>query len=72
MSYYENRPALVDVDADVELVARVSRSDERGTVVQLTVTERAPSSGKPLVIEVQADDWRAFLRAVAAEIRDWR
>lgn len=70
MSYYENRPALVDVDTDVELVGRCVASDERGTVVELTVRERGPSE-RVLQLTVQASDWRAFARAVAAEVRDW-
>lgn len=71
MSYYETRPALVDVDADTELVARVYASDERGTLVALTASERAPSSTGPVQLSVSAADWRSFARAVAAEVREW-
>lgn len=70
VSYYENRPAVVDVDSDVELVATCVSSDERGPVVRLTVRERGPTE-RVLDLEIQAADWQAFARAVAAELRTW-
>lgn len=70
MSYFENRPAVVDVDADVELVATCVASDERGAIVDLTVRERGPAA-KVLELQIKAADWRAFARAVAAELRQW-
>ena len=70
MSYYENRPTLVDVDADREVEAQVFASDERGTVVRLTLRERAPATEKAVDLYIQAPHWRQFAKAIAAQLRE--
>lgn len=70
MSYFETRPVVVDVDADVEVQGQVFASDERGTVVRLLVRERLPMGEKPVELHIQAAHWRQFARVIAAQLRE--
>lgn len=70
MSYYEARPAVVDVDQGTEVEARVRYADELGVLVSLAVTSR---SGEVVDLTMTDSDWRLLAAAVARQVRaEWR
>lgn len=70
MSYYTERPTVVDVDADRELQADVFSSDERGTVVRLSLRDATSRKEEVADLELPIVVWQRFARAVAKLIRE--
>lgn len=65
MSYFENRPALVDVESDSEICVRVGGECDNGSeAVDVRIRVREEQS----VMRVSVEAWRAFVRAVARAV----
>lgn len=67
MSYFENRPAVVDPVMDVEMTAR-ARMQESIPTVTLRLKGRVVSEAKGdtvMEIDVMASHWGAFVKQVS-------
>lgn len=67
MSYFETRPALVDIDNDSQLMARVLVRDGFNDEVVLTMTGKAGQ----IDLSIHPGQWRKFAQAIAREVASW-
>jgi hypothetical protein len=68
MTYFEQRPVLIDVDADVEIEADVRDHEEMGLVVRLRI--RPIGGGQKIAeVDVPQQAWQDFVQAVRGRIK---
>lgn len=67
MSYFETRPALVDVDNDSQLTARVLIRDGFNDEVVLSMSGKAGQ----IDLAIHPGQWRRFVQAIAREVASW-
>jgi hypothetical protein len=62
MSYFEVRPVVTDIDADIEIEASVRDDETFGMVVRLTMQTRDKTDKPSMTIHVR--DWKSLVKAV--------
>ena len=64
MSYFENRPALVDVIMDTVLTVQV-RDTDTGLMLTLRMDDQIRTgTSRTKEVDISVEDWRAFVRSV--------
>jgi len=69
MSYVEERPVIVDVDADLEMEGRARLDDDNGLMVKLVIRTLGYKPENRAVLDLRASDWRAFVRSIERAIK---